>query len=252
LSPSSAYSRYLGISWARHRGFGTISTLAVAVADDVERLVIKYAPRFPLLVDALREDISLAELPDDAWLVTSSGAFTHGEIHRIGWMREVTPRGAQSARAVSVTTEATLFGHEVVVHGAGGQRLTLRVDEEESELRETLACFVGGLIANGARLRDIATATVPISGGDFVQALVDDRDGLRDLCDNYRRLGQDIDNIVDTILSVAAVVRGMVMREVGSADSMKRRARGAPTPKRRGSEPGYINAAPGELLHWSS
>jgi hypothetical protein len=91
----------LGISWARHRGFGTISTLAVAVADDVERLVIKYAPRFPLLVDALREDISLAELPDDAWLVTSSGGFTHGEIHRIGGCGR-SPRAEPSQRARSL------------------------------------------------------------------------------------------------------------------------------------------------------
>jgi len=177
-----------------------VSLTATELADAVTTLARTWALRFPKLLDALREDIALGDVPDDAWLPTGATAYTHGELHRVSWVTEVIPRGAQSSRATGVSTEATLFGHEVVVHGSESQTLTVRVAEEESELRAVLTAYVTGLIAVGTKLRDVAIAPVPIASAEFVRAFEDDQQGVHSSVDSFRSNRRVIDDIVATIL----------------------------------------------------
>jgi hypothetical protein len=177
-----------------------IANLAVKLADDVELLARDLSVRFPRLVDSLREDIALSVVPDEAWVIPNPGRFGYGEMNRVDWVREVTPRGAQATRAIAVTTEATLFGHEIVVQSVTGARLTLAVEETEPQLLDTVAAYVAGLIANGAQLRDIAIAAVPLSPQDLIASREADQQALQVAVDRYRGRRLEIDEIVDAVI----------------------------------------------------
>ena len=172
-----------------------IGERSLALAGQVEALITDHGVRFPLLSDAVRSDLTLSSIPDDAWTTAPGSPSSWGRLDAVTWIDEIGGSLIrQEIRAIE--TQDTLLGGHLRLEARTGQTAYVDLNEPRTDLVEALRARLGGMAAESRTLQDVPGLDVPIDPAAFVAAYEKDRASLREAVDRYRSLRDEIDELI--------------------------------------------------------
>lgn len=177
-----------------------IEALAIQQADEVVDLMRTHAGRWPKLRDALREDVSLGEVVEDAWLPEAGPLTTWGTIRTVPWVEIEATGNVGTRRIARVLVENTLFGLAVELRDDRDRAIRLRVVGGDEARVQALAVLAEGLRASEAGMGSVLDASVPTDPDLLVQQLSSHRRQLAEAIGRYRERRARIDEIVEALL----------------------------------------------------
>jgi hypothetical protein len=178
-----------------------IATNALALADLVAAMITVDGSRFPSLPISVRENITLATPPLGAWLPEVGPETAWGLLPRLGWVTDIERAGPQAEPIDSATVEHGIFGLAVVAQNRNRRGvLRIRLASQDTELANALRDCVLGLAATRMTLRDIERIQAPVDPGALAIRLAADRAACMTRIEDYRRLRNEVDNLVAELL----------------------------------------------------
>lgn len=172
-----------------------VGAAAEGLADTVATLAAVHGSRWPRLLAALSEDIALADVPFGAWDPEPGPSAQWGKLANVNWIEATEPLGGQAQEIRAITEERDLFGTYLRVIGRSGE-LHVRLDKDDDSLLDVLSRHVAGLAARRGQLRDVPALLVPIADDKYIKAFVDQADEVNSIAEQYRRLRDDIDQLL--------------------------------------------------------
>lgn len=193
----------IGLPDLRHDAVNVVH-YALELAQTVTDLVRVHSSRWPLLVDALREDVSLLDLPDDHWAVPVGPVTSWGPISGLGWLSLIGVSRASTTKLGNVTVDHDLYGLRVTaaVRGQDDQRaVDISVAGDELEVAQALAARIRGIAVVGGSVANVQQLRLPITAASFVALYNQHRSSLRALAALYRAKRSAIDDVLENALS---------------------------------------------------
>jgi len=190
---------------------GAVDT-ALRLAGIVTDLIRIHGPRWPLLPDELRNDITLADPPDSAWTPPPGPSATWGRLPAINWVADIARHRSGSTRLGEVTVDHDLFGLTVKVATRGDERPAVTVELAEGDPvrtgdREALAVALAdrlrGVAAVGGCVRDLDEVRLPTAASVMTELHGEHRQALITLVAAYKAERAAIDAALDLALSAA-------------------------------------------------
>lgn len=191
----------IGLPDLRHEAV-TVVHYALDLARIVTELVTVHAPRWPLLADVLREDVSLPDLPSDSWMATVGPATSWGLISGLSWLR-IGSRRAGTTKLGAVTVDHDLYGLRVTaaVRGQEQPAISISVADDEIEVAQALAARIRGVAALGGVVTDVEQLRLPIAASSLVALYGQQHSSLEALAVQYRDKRSAIDETLDRALA---------------------------------------------------
>ena len=180
-----------------------ISNGGLQLAELTITLVRFHGTLWPLLPDALRSDVALMSMPDDAWIPTPGPAATWGQLRKLSWISAIDQHKAGSTRLGEVTVDNDLFGIavHVSVRGRADWAITFHLDDDDREAASVLAARLRGLAETGGSVRDTENISLPLGQDTLTSLFTDHRQALLDSISEYHQKRAEIDALLEIALS---------------------------------------------------
>lgn len=174
-----------------------ISSRSLSLADLVCQAKVVHAPKFPLLLQGLLEDVSLSDVTLDAWRCAPGARLEWGELRNLTWCEELTVRGAQSVPATGAEPFEELWGHGVRLTSSRNSEMLVRIGHVSQEELAAFLAYMRGLVNSNARLQDIPRSLAPTSLTHLVAQYRQDSLALAEWVRRYQEHRAAIDEIVE-------------------------------------------------------
>ena len=175
----------------------TIEEKATALAEVVTRLVRDHSPYFPLLLDALRSDVSLSEDVDTAWHGEAGSEQLRGSLGSVQWCD--VNIFVRSAKLGEVTFSDSFLEPTLSVHVKGAQRVaasvTFPVGTDPRVLTAAEARIRAFAVSSGVKASDLLDVAVPIDAERLATMYEQRVSILRDDAQEYRALRESVDDL---------------------------------------------------------
>ena len=184
-------------------GIPEITAAATALADLVVRLVRVHGPIFPLLPNALRDDVALKTLHDGAWLPVQGPATSWGSLSGLGWIIDVNRHRAGTTALGAVRIEHDVLGLRVLADVRGANRPAVTVtlaDQDARPAADALAARLRALAETGGKVRDVSEVSLPVDPDRLATLHASDLSQVRQDASSYRILRESIDALLAAAL----------------------------------------------------
>lgn len=182
-----------------------ISKTVLELADLVSTMVSTHARSYPMLQDALRADIALADSTAQIWAPLQAAGSSWGPIESLSWVTSIVKLRSMSARIGRVESTDDLLGHVLSLRLLGEpQKVVAEVhlrNDVTVQAATAFAAAIRGSAARGGTLRDILAMRLPTSVESLVAQKMADDLALESTAARYRALRLAIDDELRTALS---------------------------------------------------
>jgi hypothetical protein len=161
----------------------------------VARMIRMDAPHWPALRDALRDDISLSELPTGIWFPKAGHATSRGPVQGVSWVNTIHKSGAQSGRIERVTIEHDLHGPSVKAW-AGNNSVSVVSTVDDDNVLDALSRHLQGAACKRMRLSDVPRLQIPIDPDEYRATVDEHQSDLESRTSAYRACRADIDRLL--------------------------------------------------------
>ena len=175
-----------------------IESAALELANLVRMFVTDLGRRWPLLPPTLREQISLDQVPIEAWLPRTGPRASWGEMLKVNWVGSREKDGSQTAPIVDVTIERDLFGPSIRATGASGEYVRIQLKNDSDALLNALRAYGLGISASGGTLGTIGSAVVPTDPNRLIELYETDLTALQSAVSSYRSGRKQIDDALES------------------------------------------------------
>lgn len=169
----------------------------------VVTLVRVHGPRWPLLPDALRADVALRSMPDEAWVVDAGPEATWGPLSRLAWISSIERHRAGTTKLGEVQVDHDLFGLTVhaSIRGQLDRAVTVHLGDDDQEIAIALAARLRGLAETGGCVRDVDSVWLPVDKAALRTLFSEHRVSLAECVQSYHQERAEIDNLIARALS---------------------------------------------------
>lgn len=177
---------------------GEVAKRALSLANLVTTMVSETARMFPTLPGQLREDVTLATVPNDIWTPQQSIPGEWGEIENVHWIRSVeTTRSARTPLGKCRVTH-DLFGLTVQIEAKNSESIaaTVHVDSTDEAVADALVALLRGMTRGPLVVGDLQRVLVPTTPERLLELLKSDTEELERKWHKYRTLRSEIELII--------------------------------------------------------
>lgn len=171
-----------------------IEASARSLADLVKGLVTQISRRWPDILETLREDPFLLDIPNNSW-TPSAIARTWGTFGSIGWANLAITPGARGP-VISLEITHDLFGPRLELELRTGHATVEVPHESAAVLLEAMQALISGYSVNQGAGRDLDEIPIPISPEDLLSHFRSDQEELEGAINEYRTHRALIDSTI--------------------------------------------------------
>jgi N-6 DNA Methylase len=182
---------------------GELSAAGLALAEIVRTLIREDAQHFPLVYDALREDVTLSEVPLHTWIAREVPEPQRGRLTDVTWVSNVEIVRSPNARLGEVRSSETLLGRIVEVDGQATSEPAARIElapDVPEEILHVLSAALRGAAHQQVRIRNVPSILVPVDPDVIVREYGYDCAAIERRVQAYRDLRSRVDSILDARL----------------------------------------------------
>jgi N-6 DNA Methylase len=181
----------------------TIAASSMELALLVHELVTQDGPRFPLLADRLRQDVTLPDPGLDAWCPAPGPVTLWGRLDEVNWARVQTV-GYSAQKVGEVSALDSLLGRLVEVSAADGKHTAVRIEidpDAPEEIGATLRALLSGAAQRRVSCGQVGELRVPVDPVELIELYRRDTGRLLERVERYRALRDTIDRALENDLA---------------------------------------------------